>query len=63
MRTKLKNGIKLFKITLNSKYRTKNKQTKTQKDEKLVLPKEYVENANLYQPVLNKIMTTRELQL
>ena len=53
----------LFKITLNSKYRTKNKQTKTQKDENLVLPKEYVENANLYQPVLNKIMTTRELQL
>ena len=34
-----------------------------QKDENLVLPKEYVENANLYQPVLNKIMTTRELQL
>ena len=63
MRTKLKNGIKLLKITLNSKYRTKNKQTKTQKDENLVLPKEYVENANLYQPVLNKIMTTRELQL
>ena len=34
--------------------------TKTQKDSNLVLAKEQVENADLYQPVMNKIMTTRE---
>ena len=34
--------------------------TKTQKDENLVLPNKQVENADLYKPVLNKIMTTRE---
>ena len=34
------------------------RKTKTQKDENLVLPKEQVENADLYKPVLNKIMTT-----
>ena len=33
---------------------------KAQKDENLVLPKEQVENADLYKPVLNKIMTTPE---
>ena len=57
-------------MTLNSKYRaeilkTKNKgtetrKTKTQKDEILVLPKKYIENADLYEPVLTKIMTTRK---
>ena len=57
-------------MTLNSKYRaeilkTKNKgtetrKTKTQKDEILVLPKKYIENADLYEPVLKKIMTTRK---
>ena len=34
---------------------------KTQKDENLVLPKEQVENADLYKPVLNKITTTRKM--
>ena len=39
---------------------TETRQTKTQKDENLVLPKAYVENVDLYKPALNKIMTTRE---
>ena len=47
------------------RYRSRNKETetrktKTQKDENLVLPKEQVENADFYKPVLNKIMTARE---
>ena len=58
-----------FKKTFNSKHRAKLKmkagdteirKTKTQKNENLVLPKEQVENADLYKPVLNKIMTTRK---
>ena len=47
----------------NHRYRN----TKTQKDEKpknkdenLVSPKEQVENADLDNPVLNKVMTTRK---
>ena len=32
----------------------------TQKDENLVLIKEYVENADLYKSVLCKIVTTRK---
>ena len=36
------------------------RKTKIQEDENLVLPKEQVENAALYKPALNKIMTTRE---
>ena len=39
---------------------TETRKPKTQKNENLVLPKEQVENADLYKPVLNKIMTTRE---
>ena len=39
---------------------TETRKTKTQEDENLVLPKEQVENAALYKPALNKIMTTRE---
>ena len=39
---------------------TETRKTKTQKDGNLVLPKEQVENADLYKPVQNKIMTTRE---
>ena len=34
--------------------------SETQKDENLVSPKEPVENADLYKPVVNKIMTIRE---
>ena len=55
-------------MTVNSKHRTekrktkdkKARKTKTQKDENLVLPKEYVENEDLYKPVRNKIMSTHE---
>ena len=57
-------------MTLISKHRaekiklkTKEKETcktETQKHEKLNLPKEQVENADLYKPVLNKIMTRYE---
>ena len=39
---------------------TETRKTKTRKNENLVLPKEQVENADLYKPVLNKLMTTRE---
>ena len=55
-----------FKKTFNPKHRAKLKiesqtrKTKTRKDENLVLPKEQVENADLYKPIHNKIMTTRE---
>ena len=56
--------LSLFKKTLNSKHRAKLK-IKSQiyrntKDENLVLPKEQVENADLYKPVLNKLLNTRE---
>ena len=58
-----------IKKTFNSKHTAKLKmkakdteiqKTKTQKHKNLVLPKEQVENADLYKPVLNKIMTTHE---
>ena len=39
---------------------TETRKTKTQNDKNLVLPKEQVENAALYKPVLNKITTKRE---
>ena len=39
---------------------TETRKTKTQKDENLVLQKEQVGSADLYKPVLNKIMTSRE---
>ena len=38
---------------------TETQKTKTQKEESLVLPKEQVENTDLYKPVINKVMTTR----
>ena len=58
-------------MTLNSKHKGKNLKTKNQKDteiqntkskkgKNLVLPKEWVENVDLYIPVLKKIMTTRK---
>ena len=62
-------------MTLNSKHKgkkltvklkTKNQKdteiqnTKTKKGKNLVLPKEWVENVDLYIPVLKKIMTTRK---
>ena len=36
---------------------TETRKPKTQKDENLVLPKEQGENADLYKPTMNKIMT------
>ena len=36
----------------------KNKESR--KDEKTSFPKEIVENADLYKPILNKVMTTQE---
>ena len=58
-------------MTLNSKHgteklRTKKtkdteiQKTKTQQDVNLILPKEQVENVDVYKLLLNKIMTTRE---
>ena len=49
-----------MKIQQQKHKQTETRKTKTEKDENLVLPKEYVENAGFYKPVLNKIMTTRE---
>ena len=37
---------------------TKTQKIKTQKDENWVLPKELAANADLFKPVLNKLMTT-----
>ena len=56
------NDNKSFEIKLNSKHRTeklkardtKTRKIKTQKQENLVLPKEYVENGNLYKRALKK---------
>ena len=48
------------KIQKEKHKETETRKTKTQKDENLVLPKEQVEHADFYKPVLNKIMTTRE---
>ena len=45
------------KSKLNSKD-TETRKPKTQKDENLVVPKEYAENEDLYKPVPNKIITT-----
>ena len=58
--------MKSNEIALNSKHGTENiknknqgnRKTKSQKDKNLVLAKEQVENVDLYNPVLNKIMTT-----
>ena len=36
---------------------------KTKTDETLVLPKEQVENVDLYKTVLNKMITTREYHI
>ena len=54
---------KTKELMIEQKLKTNNtetRKTKTQKDEKLVLPKSQVENADLYKPVLNKIMITRK---
>ena len=58
------NVIKFFSGAKNrqktKKQNTETQKTKKQKDKNLVLPKEEVESADLYKPVLNKIMTTRK---
>ena len=55
----LYNVKKFIKLTSNS---TQNKQKtqKAQKKKKTSFPKEFVENADFYKPVLNKIMTSHE---
>ena len=58
--------MKSNEIALNSKHGTENtknknqgnRKTKSQKDKNLVLAKEQVENVDLYNPVLTRIMTT-----
>ena len=51
--------IEIMKITSNWKQsRQKKQSTERQKDS---FPKELVENADLYKPVLNKIMTAIKL--
>ena len=55
--------VKFIKITSNSA-QNKQKTQKSQKDKKTCYPKESAEDAGLYKPVLNKIMTPhmREIQ-
>ena len=48
-----------MKITLNSTQK-RQKNTKSAGRQKTSFPKEKVENADLYKPVLNKIMATEE---
>ena len=63
------NAMKAFEMTLNSKHRAEKLKPKDQryrnrkpkqKDENLVIPKEQVENTDLYKPTLNKMITTLE---
>ena len=49
-----------YKDTETETQRNRNTKTKRKKEENLVLTIEYVENADFYKPVLNKIITTRE---
>ena len=53
------NVKKLIKLTLNSTQNSQETQ-KAQKDQKTSFPKESVENADFYKPILNKIMTMHE---
>ena len=48
---------KFMKITSNSELA---ENTKSAERQKTSSPKEYVENTDLYKPILNKIMTTQE---
>ena len=47
-------------LSLREKLKSKSQRYRNKEDENLVLPKEQVENADLYKPVLNKILTTRD---
>ena len=53
------NVIKFIKIISNSTY-NRQKTQKIRKTKKTSFPKESVENADLYKPVLNKIMTAHK---
>ena len=63
-----KHGAKLKIISQRSEtqknktdsQRSETQENKTQKDQNLVLSKEWVESADLYKPILNKIMTAHE---
>ena len=48
-------------LSLRAKLKIKSQRYRNKKNENLVLPKGWVENADLYKPVLNKILTTCEL--
>ena len=50
------NVIKFIKVTLNSTWPN----AKRVEKEKTVFPKESVENSDLYEPVLNKILAAHE---
>ena len=47
---------------MKAKY-TETQNFKKQGNENLILPKEFVENADLNKPVLNKVMVTRKLYI
>ena len=47
-------------LSLRAKLKIKSQSYRNKKDKNQVLPKEQVENADLYKPVLNKILTTRK---
>ena len=51
--------LKIYKITSNST-RNRQKTQKAQNGKKTSFPKELVENADLHNPVLNKMRTTNE---
>ena len=67
VRSKLKNVIRSFEMTLNSKHRTEKIKTQKQRNENMKsqntekrIPPEKLENVDLNKPVLNKIKTTHE---
>ena len=47
-------------LSLTAKLKIKSQRYRNAKDDNLVLPKEYVENADLFKPVLNEILTPRK---
>ena len=47
-------------LSLREKLKIKSQSYRNKKDKNQVLPKEQVENADLYKPVLNKILTARD---
>ena len=47
-------------LSLREKLKIKSQSYRNKKDKNQVLPKEQVENVDLYKPVLNKILTARD---